>query len=190
MKQISKKIAAWCIQNHPMDDAESHIVAYGIELMLNTSLKVIAIFVIGAAMGYLREVAVAMAVFGGVRYFAGGYHCRTDLGCFSVMLFVCLCPIPFMRMDVDIARWIWGVIVIYSLYEIIRYAPRNSKVNPIYDSLILRKKRVGSIITSVVAVLLIAVYPNDNVRWLVAMPVFVEAVTLSPMFYRRNYEEK
>ncbi|MBR1931140.1 MAG: accessory gene regulator B family protein [Lachnospiraceae bacterium] len=169
-----------------MSDADCHIVAYGIESMLNSSLKILIILCVGALIGYFREVVIAMFVFGGIRKFAGGYHSSSHLGCLSVMLFICLCPIPLFGVEVRVAGWVWLAIAVYALYEVIRYAPRNSRVNPIYDQGILRRKRVGSLIVTGLAVVFLALYPGNELRWLVAMPLFIEALTISPLFYGKK----
>lgn len=169
-----------------MDCADKHIVEYGIQLMLNTSLKVVIILIVGNTLGHFKEVVIAMSVFGGIRYFEGGYHCKTDIGCLSVMLLASLSPILFFGIEVRIAQYIWRMIIVYSLYETIRYAPRNSKVNPIYDLQILSRKRSGSIIVVGIASIFIIIYPQNNVCWLVVIPMFIESVSISPIFYGKK----
>lgn len=146
VSRISEKIIRWCKTQYCIDDAECHIAEYGIKVMLNTSSKVISIFLIGSILGYSKEVMITLTTFCSMRWFAGGYHCKTDLGCFFTMLFVCLFPISLLEIDFNIIGWIWPVIMIYSSYEIIRYAPRNSRVNPIIDSHILLKKKMRTYI--------------------------------------------
>lgn len=162
------------------------IVEYGIQLFLNTSVKVTGILLIGAIIGYFKEVAIAMFVFGSIRNFAGGYHSQTDPGCFSVMLCICLSPIPMFMIPLQLAKWIWGVVAVYSLYQVIRYAPRNSTVNPIYDMQILKRKRIGSLIVTGIYVLFLIFYPGSWLRWLVAMPLLIEAITISSVIYGRR----
>lgn len=181
MKQISRKITNWCQGICGLSEAEVHIVEYGIELMLNTSLKILGLLVVGAVIGCFWEVVAAMFVFGSIRNFAGGYHSNTHLGCFSAMLFTCLSPIPFLGVGLRLSKWIWGAISVYSMYEIIRYAPRNSKVNPIHDMRILKRKRVGSLVIVGIYVLFLVFCPSSTIGWLVAMPMLIEAFTVSPL---------
>ena len=181
MKLISSKIAAWCQKQCLLSEEQVHIVEYGIEVMLNTSLKVIGILVISTILGCFKEVVIAMFVFGSIRNFAGGYHSSTHLGCFSAMLLTCLSPLPFLGVELAVAKWIWGAISVYSMYEIIRYAPRNSKVNPIHDRRILKRKRVGSLVVIGLYVLFLVFCPSSKWGWWVAMPMFIEAVTISPL---------
>lgn len=190
MKRISTAISGWCRRNCQLEEAEFHIVEYGIQLLLNTSVKVIIILLTGMVLGYFREVLIAMSVFSAIRYFAGGYHSRTDLGCLGIMLFICLCPIPLFRLSISVSIMIWGLIIVYSAYGIIRYAPRNSTVNPVRDPKIMAKKRKGSIIACAIAVLLIVFSPVNDLRWLVAMPLFIEAITISPIFYGKGKMQK
>uniref|UniRef100_UPI004056A8C7 accessory gene regulator ArgB-like protein n=1 Tax=Acetatifactor sp. TaxID=1872090 RepID=UPI004056A8C7 len=189
MKELSKNITDWCRKYYALEDADAPIVEYGIQLFLNTSLKVIGIFVIGAIIGHFKKVVIAMFVFGSIRNFAGGRHCQTDFGCFSVMLCICLSPIPMFPVPLHLAQWIWGGIAVYSLYQVIRYAPRNSTVNPICDVRILKRKRIGSLVVTGMYVLLLIFYSEPWLRWLVAMPLFIEAVTISPVFYKKVKNE-
>lgn len=186
MKQINKQIINWCGKYYVMDDAESNVVEYGVQLMLNTSIKIIIILLVGVVLGYLKEVVVSMWVFGCIRYFAGGYHCKTDIGCLGVMLAISLSPMLFFDIEERISWWIWSFIIVYSMYQTVRYAPRNSKVNPIYDMQILSRKRKGSVIVVGIAIMVICFNSQNALCWLVAIPMFVEAVAISPIFYREE----
>ncbi len=190
MKYVSGKIADWCRGILEMEESEYHIVEYGIELMLNTTWKLAGLFLIGLAIGHLQEVVVAMAVFGSVRYFAGGFHSDTDLGCFGAMLFICLCPIPLCGVEGMAAYIISTVLVIYSLYEIVCYAPCISKVNPIRNPEILRNKRRGSLIVSVLYAVFVLVCIDVRWRWLVTIPLFLEAFSISPLCTRLTTKEE
>ena len=90
MKVISRKIGLWWLRNEGIAESQYPIVIYGIELFLNTTLKVVGILAAGAILGMFAEVLLAMTAFCGMRYWTGGYHCKTHIGCFSVMALVCL----------------------------------------------------------------------------------------------------
>ncbi len=187
MKQISRWIVTWCQNKNRMSEEQFHIVEYGIQLLLNTSLKILTIGVIGGILGYFNEVVIAMFVFGSIRYFAGGYHFKTDMGCLGFMLLMCLSPIPMFRVELYLSKWIWRAISIFSIYEILRYAPRNSKVNPILDYRILKKKRVGSLAVLMIWLLFISLCQSSDIGWLISIPMFVETVTISPLLCGTKY---
>lgn len=176
---MSRIIADWCKRNHCVSDEEYAVVLYGLEVMFNTSLKLIGIILIGILLGSFREVLLSMIVFCSMRYWAGGWHSDTHLGCFSTMLAFCVSPSFLKGIEEAWVTPVWIGMIAYSLFKIFRYAPQNSKVNPITDEKILRRKRIGSIAECVALVILVSVCQNTALGWLVIAPLFFEAVTLS-----------
>lgn len=58
------------------------IMVYGMELILDSTIKLIVYLLIGVAVGKFKEVLFAVSVFGIIRKFAGGIHAKTGIGCF------------------------------------------------------------------------------------------------------------
>lgn len=176
---MSRIIADWCKRNHCVSEGEYAIVLYGLEVMFNTSLKLAGIILTGIVLGVFWEVLLSMAVFCSMRYWAGGWHSETHMGCFSAMLAFCVSPAFLQNIEAVWVMPLWIGMILYSIYKILRYAPQNSKINPITDESILRKKRIGAIIECMLLAVVICVCPVTAIRWLLVMPLFFEAVTLS-----------
>ena len=140
MKVISRKLGLWCLRNEGIDESQYPIVIYGIELFLNTTLKVMGILATGVVLGMFAEVLLAMTAFCGMRYWTGGYHCKTHIGCFSVMALVCLGAALVSKINFEGAVIVQFLMICHSAWMIFRYAPRNSEKNPITDDKILRRK--------------------------------------------------
>lgn len=181
MKVISRKLGLWCLRNEGIDESQYPIVIYGIELFLNTTLKVMGILVIGAILGIFAEVLLAMAVFCGMRYWTGGYHCKTHMGCFSVMTLVCLVAAFASKINFEGEVIAQFLMICHSVWMIYRYAPRNSEKNPITDEKILRRKRKGSFLWLVCNIGLASV-AKQNVRWIIVISIFMNMVLLTPIF--------
>lgn len=179
MTKMCRIMADWCRKYGNVSEKEYPIVLYGLQVMFNSSLKMLGILLIGACLGVFREVVISMSVFCSMRYWAGGWHSSTHMGCFGSMLIPCLCPAFLQNLRGSWIYPVWLCMIVYSLYAIFRYAPRNSKVNPITDERILRRKRVVSILESTLLVVLIGLLGDESIRWLIVTPLFVEAVTLS-----------
>lgn len=184
MKVISRKLALWCLRNDGIDESQYPIVIYGIELFLNTTLKVVGILVIGAVLGMFAEVFLAMVAFCGMRHWTGGYHCKTHIGCFSVMALVCFGAALVSKINFEGAVIVQFLIICHSVWMIYRYAPRNSEKNPITDDKILRRKRKGSFIWLACNVIIMS-FCKVDIRWLIILPVFAETMLLSSMFYKK-----
>lgn len=181
MKVISRKIGLWCLRNEEINESQYPIVIYGIELFLNTTLKVMGILAIGAVLGIFAEVLLAMATFCGMRYWTGGYHCKTHMGCFSVMTLVCLVAVFVSKINFEGAVIVQCLMICHSAWMIFRYAPRNSEKNPIIDGKILRRKRKGSFIWLACNIGIVSLV-KQNVRWIIIISIFMNTVLLTPIF--------
>lgn len=180
MKKLCHTIAEWCCENTDVNGFSMEVTEYGLELMLNTSIKIMVLLLAGAITGRLPETAAVLAVFGCTRYFAGGYHCRTDLGCLGFMAGMCVLSVTAAEMPLNEIFLIPALL--FCVYEMIYHAPRNSVANPVSDRVILLRKRYGGLVCMGVLLLLISVMPDRGMKWLVAAPLFIEALTLSNIF--------
>lgn len=178
MNLLCNGIAKWCKKNSVVSEEDYPIVLYGIQVLLNTSLKVLGILLVGALLHRLVAVAISMAVFCSMRYWTGGWHSKSHLGCFCTMLIPCVCPSLLMGMDGEWVPWVIGGMMVYSIYRVLRYAPCNSEVNPIMDSEILASKRLGGIFELVGILAGISMCFDMERQWLIVFPLFVNAVLL------------
>ena len=183
MNAISRKLGLWCLRNEGIAESQYPIVIYGIELFLNTTLKVVEILTAGAILGMFAEVLLAMTALCGMRYWTGGYHCKTHIGCFSVMALVCLGAALVSKINFEGAVIVQFLMIFHSAWMIFRYAPRNSEKNPITDEKILRRKRKGSFIWLACNVGLASV-AKQNVRWIIVIPIFMNTLLVAPLFYQ------
>ena len=154
MNAISRKLGLWCLRNEGIAESQYPIVIYGIELFLNTTLKVVGILTAGAV-----------------------------LGMFFVMALVCLGTALVSKINFEGAVIVQFLMICHSAWMIFRYAPRNSEKNPITDEKILRRKRKGSFIWLACNVIIMS-FCKADIRWLIILPVFAETMLLSSMFYK------
>ena len=177
MNAISRKLGCGVCAMKELLRVNIRFVIYGIELFLNTTLKVVGILTAGAILGMFAEVLLAMTALCGMRYWTGGYHCKTHIGCFSVMALVCLGAALLSKMNFEGAVIVQFLMICHSAWMIFRYAPRNSEKNPITDEKILRRKRKGSFIWLACNVGLASV-AKQNVRWIIVIPIFMNTFIL------------
>lgn len=178
MNLLCSGIANWCKENGAVSDEDYPVVLYGIQVILNTSLKILGIFLIGALLHRIAAVFLSTAVFCSMRYWTGGWHSKSHMGCFCTMLVPCVCPSLLMGISGEWLPWVLGCILVYSIYKVLRYAPCNSEVNPIEDVRILKGKRIGGIVEVFALSILIIFYLNQEFKLLVLFPLCVCAVLL------------
>lgn len=171
-------IASWCKKNGSIPEEDYPIVLYGIQVLLNTSLKILGILLIGVLLHRLAAVCVSTTVFCSMRYWTGGWHSKSHIGYFSTMLIPCVCPSLLAGFTGKWVFWVLGGMLLYSIYMVLRYAPCNSEVNPITDPGILAGKRRGGIIELAALMAGLLWCFDREVQWLVALPLFVNAALL------------
>lgn len=178
MTLLCSTIADWCRKNGAVSEEEYPVVLYGIQVLLNTSLKILGILLIGVILHRLPAVCISMAVFCSMRHWTGGWHSDSHIGCFCTMLLPCVCPSLVMRFTGEWVSWALGGMLLYSIYAVMRYAPCNSKVNPVTNPGILARKRFGGIVELVGIIAGTIVYFDMETRWLVVLPLFINAALL------------
>lgn len=182
MNLLCSGIAGWCKKNGAVSDEDYPIVLYGIQVILNTSIKISGIFLTGVLLHRLAAVLISTAVFCSMRYWTGGWHSKSHSGCFCTMLIPCVCPSLLMEFmagrNAEWVFWVLGGMLVYSIYKVLRYAPCNSTVNPIEDAGILKVKRIGGIAEGFVLGMLIVFCINREWILLVLFPLCVCAVLL------------
>lgn len=187
---MNKKIISWMIEWSSRYTSVGEdiipVMRYGIEVVLNSFVKILLLLFIGIICGSFIETIVVIMTFGILRKFAGGVHCKTDVGCFLTMFLICQGSIGVSRIGDSVSIFFMIIGLIFIWFSILKYAPCNSKVNPIIDDSILWKKRKGAIALIVGCNILIIVIPLAAWKWLIFCPIFIEALTILPFAERRG----
>lgn len=96
------------------------IMVYGMELILDSTIKLIVYLIIGATIGKFKEVLFAVSVFGIIRKFAGGIHAKTGRGCFiltGMVITVSVISPTFVSEDKVILNvLIWIINILYFIF--------------------------------------------------------------------------
>lgn len=71
-------------RNRNYSREEKIVITYGVELIFNTLLKSIVYILLGMLLHQTLETVLSIFVFGFLRYFTGGVHAKTDMGCFLI----------------------------------------------------------------------------------------------------------
>jgi len=185
-RKISQWVADWIFKNNQSKKSMQPIVRYGIEAMLNSFLKVFVLLTIGCMFGKFYETVVVLCSFGLLRKFAGGVHCKTDIGCFLSMFVICAISMLFSENSEKIPIGIMSMELVFVWLSLMCFAPCNSKVNPIMDRGVLEQKRKGTIIVITGLSMLILLIPIREWKWLILCPVFIEAITVLPLIEMRG----
>ena len=178
METLCKTIIEWCKKYEPISNREYPIVMYGLQMFIANVVKMLGILIIGAFLKRELEVFVALGVFCSMRYRTGGYHSKSHLGCFLIMLFCCTFPTAFVYISSGLGNAIFIFMGICAIMLILRYAPVNSKINPIKSESILKANRRWAIIESILILLISFCVRNGEKCWFLIFPLFMDGVLL------------
>lgn len=89
LQVLSRNIIDVFILNNVISKKEDRdIYAYGMELILSSIINILSVLIISIFFGKFAEAVAFFLAFIPIRTYAGGYHARTHLGCFSLLMAV------------------------------------------------------------------------------------------------------
>lgn len=128
-----------------MTDDDKIILEYGLELICENFIKLLVICTIGALSGLFTETILMLSSFCILRFYAGGFHLKTNVGCTVSMLlfwgFTIICN-EFIEL-----QWV-TVIIIYviDVFILVFFSPRDGKESVISNPMYQKRNKVLSII--------------------------------------------
>ena len=114
------------------DEGDVEVYAYGLELFLSAVLEVLAVLVLGILLGRVFETIAFFAAFIPLRSYAGGYHAKTHLGCFFVLLVIYALILSVLHtIPPELISHVAIFCVGLSTYPILNFAPLADANKPI-----------------------------------------------------------
>lgn len=177
--KLSKKITLWCHQKSYMDDTQNIIVQYGIELFMETSLKLMLLLGIGILINRGLETIIILISFCSLRFFAGGFHMKTNIGCTLFMLIfwgISLCAKEWFKLS----PWMYILLSSITVIQIFLFSPSKFSKYCVMDEMARIKKKIFSVIVFIVF-FISSQFIEDSWKLLIVIPMFIESLTILPL---------
>lgn len=181
-KIIANKIADWCIKRNKVTDVQEMAIRYGIELYLDSLLKIIALILLGLLFGKGIETIISISCFCLLRREAGGIHMQTSIGCFLSMCLITVTSVTGAGLISAIPLGITLLFMGLSIVAVWLYAPYTTHNNPITDEEIIKRKKKRAIILIVLLTAITLTVSNHQIRALILIPVIIEIITILPFW--------
>lgn len=141
-EKITRKICRYCYSGDSNDELE--VIEYGISLLIETVFKMLILLLISIMLGKLFEFFCFVIVFCPLRSQAGGFHCKTNIGC-TISLFVIYgASLLFDYIEISKPALFAAFIACFIICSI--FAPSSTENNPINDRNIKLRKKIVSLI--------------------------------------------
>ncbi|MDD3338267.1 MAG: accessory gene regulator B family protein [Lachnospiraceae bacterium] len=137
-----EKVVKLLVRNGEIVQEEIEIYQYGLELLTKKLLHVFVILFIGFIGDEFFEVLVFLMAYASIREYAGGYHAKTEIGCYCCTGVVTLSTLFFLQKFQTLRiGWIWLMLVACGIV-IWLFSPQEALNKPlsVREKLVYRKK--------------------------------------------------
>ncbi|OGO82410.1 MAG: accessory regulator AgrB [Clostridiales bacterium GWC2_40_7] len=159
------RLAAAMNENHQ----KRSVYYFSFQIIFGGIAKNIVLISLALLFGVLLPALISAAVFAAIRLLAGGYHMDTYGKC----LFVSISMFMLAALTAQYTYQYWnyfslGVLIaitlIYGLYSLIRYAPKDTPHKPITDTREIKKFKLLSIVCLIVLIISASILAYFNLN--------------------------
>jgi len=149
---IKKTITRWC-KNGIIEKSDEDIYEYGLELVLYTTLNIVAVLCSATIIGKLPESLALLVITLPLQSFGGGYHAKTHLRCFLIMYigwWVAIFMLPI------ISKYAAAILVCIAILAVFYFAPVphiNIRMSELQKQKMRKYSRVSVIIAAFASML-------------------------------------
>lgn len=88
IKSLSNKITSFLVCNNSIDNEDSEICSYGLEVLISSLINLVIVLFIGFILAKFIQTVVFVACYCSIRQFSGGYHASSHWKC--IFTFLCM----------------------------------------------------------------------------------------------------
>lgn len=137
-----EKVTQFLIRNAIIASEEIEVYQYGLELLIKKLLHACIILLIGFLCGEFFGIFVFLIAYASIREYAGGYHAKTELGCYCCTGTATVCTIFLLHVFHQISiEWIFLLLLICGT-AIWIFSPQEAVNRPLedYEKKVYREK--------------------------------------------------
>lgn len=140
---ISDRIANGFVKTDVIKAEDKEIYQFGIQQTFIILLNIITVAVLGIAFNRFWNMVVFMSAFIPVRIYAGGFHAKTSLRCYTYSIFFLVAVLLAMRF-VDLTNLIYCLLYCFSSIIILWLAPIEDLNKPLdkTEKIIYKKRTI------------------------------------------------
>ena len=188
IKKLSKKLSVSLSKSLDGDSEDVEIWAYGLELLLNGTIKFGLIAGLSASFGIFKPTILTLITFAAFRCFGGGVHFSTYLRCltFGVIKFLILGSISNMKGNMSNYSLLFFVTLFLGILTIIKWVPGDTEIKPIKDKEDRKKQKIKTTIVLILWMIIVQILISLN-SFKYILPIILGALTsfifITPLGY-------
>ena len=170
-----------------IDEERELIINFGVRLIFGELPKILILFIIGFLLSMGWQTLLLFFLIAPYRSFTGGIHLKTHLGCMITTSILYLLPIILSKYilisDKNILYILAGLITIFSIIIIARYAPADTENIPIISKKERKRKKVLSYITLMLTLTASVFIKDSIISNILIFGVIVQSFMISRLAY-------
>lgn len=165
------------------DDLKVKKLKYGLEGIYNLLVKLVVVLLIAILTNTIKETALLILFYAGIRTFSFGWHAKSSLGCWVSSLLVYII-IPVFLINKPIPNYIGYIILGIALISMILWAPADTPKRP----LIRKNQRLKAKIISIIIVLLYSILyfavNISTIKNVIIYALLIQTILINPLTYK------
>ncbi len=171
-----------------IDEEKELVIDFGVRLIFGELPKILILFIIGFILQIGWYTLILFFLLAPYRSFTGGFHLKTHLGCMITTSFLYLIPIILAKYIIIPQNYILyiisGIIAVFSIILISKYAPADTENMPILSKKERKSKKIKAYIALIVLLSIVVFIPNKVVSYMIIYGMFLQNLTIMPIAYK------
>lgn len=161
-------------------EEEKEKLKYGLEGIYLTITKSIIIVLIAILLNMLKELIIILVLTNIIRFFAFGFHAKTNTECLFVSSFLYI-VIPLIIIYLHPSKIIQITIAVICTLTIMIFAPADTVKRPLPNK---KKRLIRKIVsTSIALVYTILICTTNNISELILCALIIQMINVNPVIY-------
>ena len=165
------------------DDLKLKRLKYGLEGIYGVITKLIIVLIIAILTQTIKETALLILFYGGIRTFSFGWHAKSTLACLVTTISIYNIS-PFLISQLHLPTYIGYFTLIIAFISVILWAPADTPKRP----LIKKDKRLISKFFSIAIVIIysiILLFSNSNlINNTIIFALLIQTIMINPLTYK------
>lgn len=171
-----------------IDEERELVINFGVRLIFGELPKILILFIIGFLLNMGWQTILLFFLIAPYRSFTGGIHLRTHLGCMITTSILYLAPIILAKyFEISHSYIIYvlaGIVAIFSIFIIAKYAPADTEDIPILTKKEIRSKKIKAYIALVILLTIVIFSPYNPLSYMIIYAMFLQNLTVLPITYK------
>ena len=171
-----------------IDEERELVINFGVRLIFGELPKILILFIIGFLLNMGWQTILLFFLIAPYRSFTGGIHLKTHLGCMITTSILYLAPIILAKyFEISHSYIIYvlaGIVAIFSIFIIAKYAPADTEDIPILTKKEIRSKKIKAYIALVILLTIVIFSPYKPLSYMIIYAMFLQNLTVLPITYK------